>query len=193
VKIRGLLPLVLLVAAAVTGWSVWQHRPDDRGKGADTGRSNYVLTDFEAIVLDKQGHESFTVQAPRLVRDPGDETMTLETPVFYIPVAPAPGQAPTREAGWEVRSKSAWVSGSGEEVQLRGGVDMTSASNARQMKMTTEQLNVFPAKNRAVSPTTVTVTQPGSILRGQGMEALLDSKRVLFHSKVKLRYVPSPR
>jgi lipopolysaccharide export system protein LptC len=193
VKIRGLLPLALLVAAAVTGWSVWKHRPDDRGAAADQGRSNYVLTDFEAIVLDKQGHEAFTVQAPRLERNPGDETMTLETPVFYIPVAPGPGQAPTREAGWEVRSKTAWVSGSGEEVQLRGGVDMTSASNVRQMKMTTEQLNVFPAKNRAVSPTTVTITQPGSILRGQGMEALLDSKRVLFHSKVKLRHVPSPR
>ena len=188
---RGVLALVLLVAAAVTGWSVWNNRPAERTKVADPTRSDYVLNHFEAIVLDKQGQESFTVAAPRLRRNPGDETMTLETPVFYIPISPGAGQPPTREAGWEVRSKTGWVSGSGDEVRLLGGVTATSASAARQMKMTTEQLNVFPARNRATSPTTVTVTQPGSILRGQGMEALLDSKRVRFHSKVKLHYVPS--
>ena len=33
--------------------------------------------------------------------------------------------------------------------------------------------------------------QPGSILRGQGMDARLDSKRVRFSSNVKARYVPS--
>ena len=188
---RSWLTLLLLVAAAVTGWRVWVQRPAERTTHADPTRSDYVLTRFEAIVLDDNGNESFTVQAPRLARSPADETKTLDTPVFYIPVAPGPNQVPTREAGWEVRSKTAWVSGEGDEVRLQGDVVATSASAARQMKMTTEQLNVFPEKNRALSPTLVTVTQPGSILRGQGMEALLDSKRVRFHSKVKLRYVPS--
>ena len=189
--VRGWLVLLLLVVAAATGWSIWKSRPDERTPVADPTRSTYVLTDFEAIVLDDQGHESFTVQAPRLARSPADETMTLETPVFFIPVAPGPNQVPTREAGWEVRSKTAWVSGSGDEVRLKGNVVATSMPSARGMKMTTEQLNVFPEKNRAVSPSLVTVTQPGSILRGQGMEALLDSKRVRFHSNVKLQYVPT--
>ena len=189
--VRGWLVLVLLVVAAVTGWSVWKSRPDDRMPVADPTRSNYVLTDFEAIVLDDLGHESFTVQAPRLARSPADETMTVETPVFFIPVAPGPNLPPTREAGWEVRSKTAWVSGDGDEVRLQGNVTAVSMQATRGMKMTTDQMNVFPQKNRAIAPGLVTVTQPGSILRGQGMDALLDSKRVRFHSNVKLQYVPT--
>ena len=117
--------------------------------------------------------------------------MTVETPVFFIPVAPGPNLPPTREAGWEVRSNTAWVSGKGDEVRLQGNVIAVSKQSERGMRMTTQRLNVFPQKNRAVSPGVVTVTQPGSILRGQGMEALLDSKRVRFHSNVKLRYVPT--
>ena len=59
--------------------------------------------------------------------------------------------------------------------------------------MATEQLNLVPDANRATSPAEVIVTQPGSILRGQGMEALLDSKRVRLSSNVKVRYVPQNR
>lgn len=190
---RGLLLLVLFVVALGMGLSVWKHRPKDRIGNADNGRSDYVLTDFEAIVLDKQGRESFTLQAPRLARSPGDQTMTIDTPLFFIPVAPATGQAPTREAGWEVRSKTGWVSADGGELRLIGAVDAKTASGAaRRVTLTTDRLNVFPRTNRATAPGTVTVVQPGSILRGQGMDARLDSKRVRFSSNVKARYVPSP-
>jgi lipopolysaccharide export system protein LptC len=189
---RGLLLLVLFVVALGMGLSVWKHRPKNRVGNADNGRSDYVLTNFEAIVLDKQGRESFTLQAPKLARSPGDQTMTIQTPVFYIPVSPGAGQAPTREAGWEVRSKTGWVSANGDELRLLGDVDAKTASGAdRHVTIATERLNVFPQANRATSPGTVTVVQPGSILRGQGMDARLDSKRVRFSSNVKARYVPS--
>jgi lipopolysaccharide export system protein LptC len=189
---RGLLLLSLFLLALVMGWSAWKHRPKDHGNTAGDGRSTYVLTDFEAIVLDKQGRESFTLKAPKLVRHPGDETMTIDTPVFYIPVAPADGEAPTREAGWEVTSKTGWVSADGDELRLLGAVDAKTASGAdRRVSITTERLNVFPKANRATAPGAVTVVQPGSILRGQGMDARLDSKRVRFSSNVKARYVPS--
>ena len=102
---RLLLGLVLLVAAVFSGWSVWKHRPVERVKTADA-RSDYVLQDFTVVVLDKQGREAFTLEAPRLARHPGDRTMTIATPVFHVPVAPAKGQAPTREAGWVVRAKT---------------------------------------------------------------------------------------
>ena len=189
---RGLLLLVLFVVALGMGLSVWKNRPKDHGGTADNGRSDYVLTNFEAIVLDKQGHESFTLQAPKLERHPGDQTMTIQTPVFYIPVAPAEGQVPTREAGWEVRSKTGWVSADGDELRLIGAVDAKTASGAdRRVTIATERLNVFPRTSRATSPGTVTVVQPGFILRGQGMDARLDSKRVRFSSNVKASYVPS--
>jgi lipopolysaccharide export system protein LptC len=189
---RALLTLALLLAASITGWQVWTQRGGTPVPAAASVRSDYVLQDFEVVVLDDRGQESFTVKAPRLERHPSDRTMTMPTPVFYIPAAPAKGQTPTRAAGWEVRAGQGWVSAGGDELRLLDGVvAKTVDQQTRPVVMTTEQLNVFPENNRATSPTTVTVEQPGSILRGQGMEALLDSKRVRFSSNVKVRYVPS--
>ena len=191
---RAMLTLGLLLAAALTGWLAWKHRPSKHAVVNTNTRSDYVLRDFEVVVLDKQGQESFTLRAPTLDRNPGDRTMSIATPVFYIPAAPAKGQAPTREAGWVVNASTGWVSAGGDELRLQGSVTAkTAGERERPITMTTEQLNVFPDRNRVTAPGMVTVTQPGSILRGQGMEALLDSKRVRFSSNVKARYVPPSR
>ena len=186
---RVLLTLVLLVAAAVSGWSVWTHRPEQREVVAAEARSDYTLHDFELVVLDRQGQESFTLRAPELTRSPGDRTMSLATPLFVIPASEG-----TRGAGWEVRSRSGWVSAGASEVRLRGNVEATTTgATARPTVVRTEQLNLFPDANRATSAAPVTVTQPGSILRGQDMTLLLDSRHVRFASNVKVRYVPSGR
>ena len=191
---RAVSTVVLIVAAAATGWSVWTNRPEERGPANPNARSDYTLENFEVIVLDKQGRESFTLTAPRLVRNPGARTMSMATPVFHIPVSPGDNLPPTREAGWEVRSKAGWVSADGDELRLTGNVTAkTAGQRERPVVMTTEQLNVFPNRNRASSPSLVTVTQPGSILTGRGMEALLDSKRIRFTSNVKVRYAPPSR
>lgn len=191
---RGWLTLGLAAAAAISGYSIWKHRPAKTGPVAADTRSDYVLQDFEVVVLDNLGHESFTLRAPRLARNPGDRTMTLATPTFLIPAAPTAGAVPTREAGWIVTSKTGWVSAAADELRLAGTVSAkTAGMRAQPIEMATEQLNVFPHANRATSPTTVTVTQPGSILRGQGMEALLDSKRVRLTSNVKVHYAPQAR
>ena len=186
---RALLTLVLLVAAAVSGWSVWTHRPERRVVAAAEERSDYTLHDFELVVLDKRGRESFTLRAPELTRSPGDRTMSLATPLFLLPAS-----AGTSNTGWEVRSRTGWVSAGAAEVRLRGNVEAkTTGAPSRHTTVRTEQLNLFPDANRATSATPVTVTQPGSILRGQGMTLLLDSRRVRFASNVKVRYVPSGR
>lgn len=186
---RALLTLGLLVAALASGWSIWTHRQARPVVAGAQARSDYTLHDFELVVLDKQGQESFTLRAPELTRNPGDRTMALATPTFLIP-----GTKGNGEDGWQVRSRTAWVSAGAEELRLRGDVQATTAGdNARPVVMRTEQLNVFPDAKRATSRSAVTVTRPGSILRGQDMTALLDSKHVTFASNVKVRYVPSGR
>ena len=186
--------VTLVVAAAATGWSVWTNRPDERRPLDPDARSDYILDDFQVVVLDDAGRESFTLAAPKLERHPGDRTMSMATPVFYIPASPGNDLPRTREAGWEVHSQAGWVSADGEELRLTGGVTAkTVGQRERPITMTTEQLNIFPRKDRATSPSLVTVEQPGSILRGHGMEALLDSKRIRFNSNVKVRYVPPTR
>ena len=183
---RMILGVVLLVAAALSGWSLWRDRVVEEQAHAASGRSGYVLHDFELIALDNSGKESFTLRAPLLQQTPGAKTMDLTTPLFLLP---------DKQGGyWEVRSKTGWVSDNREEIRLLGNVEARSPEgDARPVNMKTEQLNVFPDANRATSASAVTITQPGSILRGRGLEADLADKRYTLLSQVRSRYVRSNR
>ena len=179
------LTLVLLLAAIACGWSVWTHSGGGIDAAASTS-SDYVLHDFEIVSLDSQGKESFTLRGPRLQRDPGAKSMTLETPVF---------QVPDRSGNyWDVRAMRGLVPDDGGQLQLRGKVVATSPEQAPPpTRIETEQLNLFPRQNRATSAATVSITRPGLTMRGHGMQADFDRQQVSLLSDVRTRYVPTPR
>ncbi len=183
---RGILTLVLLVAAAVTGWSAWRQRAKEPAAAAAAARPDYVLHDFELVALDKQGLEAFVLRAPRLERNPDDKTLSIATPLFLVPNKD--GQR------WQVRSKTGWVAADNSEVRLHGKVVADSPEGASTpTRMQTEQLNLFPDRNLATSKARVVVTSPGSTMQGTGMKADLADKRVQLLSKVSTRYDPKRR
>ena len=179
------LTAILLLAAIVCGWSVWTYS----GGGADakvSTRSDYVLHDFELVSLDSQGKESFTLRGPRLQRDPGAKSMTLETPVFLVP--------DRNGAYWDVRAQRGLVPDDGKELRLRGHVVANSPAQVPPpTRIETEELNLFPRENRASSVATVTLTRPGLTMRGRGLQADFDRQQVALLSDVHARYVPSSR
>ena len=92
---------------------------------------------------------------------------------------------------WEVRSKTGWISARHDQVRLRGQVVASNQDKAAQPAvMRTEQLNVFPQKHLATSKVGVTLTQPGSTMRGVGMRADLHDKRIKLLSQVRGTYDP---
>jgi lipopolysaccharide export system protein LptC len=181
---RALLTVALLVGALLSGWAMWLQRDRGESRGPISKRPDYVLHDFEVVMLDQQGKEAFTLTAPRLERDPDVRTLDIATPLFQIP--PKPG---SQASAWEVRSQTGWVSERGEEVRLRGDVraDSTNA-DGKPVKIRTEELNIFPDARRATTVAAVTVTQPGLILNGRGLEADLTAKRITLKNDVKARY-----
>lgn len=183
---RVVLGLVLAAAAVAIGWSLWRQRGPEVAP-LEAGRSDYTLHDFELVALDREGHESFTLRAPRLTRDPAVRTLSIATPTFVIPPrAGAPG------APWDVRSRTGWVSAEGDEIRLRGDVVATTDGNdGKPVRMDTQQLDVFPNAHRATSAVAVSVRQPGLILNGHGMDAKLDARVVMLRN-VKARYEKSP-
>ncbi|MGY1424181.1 LPS export ABC transporter periplasmic protein LptC [Lysobacter sp. A289] len=185
---RVAITMVLLAGAAISGWSLWTKWGDNTPALTEAAgaRPDYVLNDFELVALNDQGQESFTLRAPLLTRDPGTEAMEIATPLFLIPP-----QAGSDGDAWQVRSKTGWISGDGDELRLRGAVKATSeGGNDAPVTITTEQLNVFPEKDLVTSAVAVTINQPGSILRGNGLEVDLASKQYTLKSKVNSRYVP---
>lgn len=182
---RASLTLLLLLAALVSGWSAWRQRAEVAAAGSASTRPDYVLHDFELVSLDGQGKESFTLRAPRLARDPEDGTTALQTPLFLLPDSDG--------TYWEVRSSTGWLSADHDELRLRGEVTAkTAAESDREIWMNTEQLNVFPQTRRATSDVLVTITQPGSTMRGTAMQADLAGKNVKLRN-VQTRYVPTRR
>jgi lipopolysaccharide export system protein LptC len=92
-----------------------------------------------------------------------------------------------------VTARTAWIAAEGEELRLRGDVRATSRNaSGSEIKLASEELNVFPETKRATSAVAVTVTQPGLILNGRELEALLDSKRVSLKD-IKARYERTAR
>jgi lipopolysaccharide export system protein LptC len=181
---RGIVILLLIAGAALSGWAVWQHRQPPPRVAAANDRPDYVLRDFELIALNAEGKESFTLRAPTLERRPGDETMSLATPLFLVPNGEG--------KYWEIRSKTGWVSADQKEIRLIGEVKANSPpEDLRPITMNTERLSVFPRENRAASDDVVTIVQPGSILRGRGFAVSTTTKRYVFRSEVKTRYAPN--
>lgn len=184
---RGLLTLILLAAAALSGWALWSQR-DKPVSAQGSARPDYVLKDFEVVVLDQLGKESFTLRAPTLTRDPNVKTMDITTPLFLIPAKPGTSGGP-----WQVKSQRGWVSAEADEVRLRGQVhaDSTNA-DGKPINITTEELNVFPDANKATSTVPVRMLQPGLIMNGSGLQADLETKNVIIPN-VKVRYEAKAR
>lgn len=186
---RAVVTLVLLLGALLSSWALWTQRDRDDVVGTVAKRPDYVLSNFELVVLNELGTEAFTLIAPKMERDPDVRTLDIATPLFQIPPREGSGATP-----WEVRSQTGWVSEKGDELRLRGQVHAQSTNaDGKAVNIKTEQLNVFPNTRRATSAAPVTVTQPGFILNGRGLEADLDAKRVTLKSDVKARYDRSVR
>ena len=183
---RIFLTIALLLGALASGWSVWRNHAKTEEQASPAGRSDYVLRDFEIIALDDDGKEAFTVLGPVLQETPGEKTMEMETPLFLVP--------DQQGLHWTVQSKRGWVSADREHIRLTGNVRAIGPRNQPQpAKIATQQLNVYPQAKRATSPVAVTITQPGSILRGHGLAVNLANKRYELQSQVRARYVRSPR
>lgn len=181
---RITLTLLLLAGAIVSGWSVWNQHKAKQPKIATQTQSDYVLHDFELTALDDAGKESFTLRAPRLAREPGKQSMALETPLFLVP--------DSENKYWEVRSNTGWISADGKLLELHGKVVTTSPPDAAQpVTMNTEQLNVYPDTHSVSSPGLVTINQPGLTMHGRGMQGDLAAKRFTLLSQTRTRYAPS--
>jgi lipopolysaccharide export system protein LptC len=179
---RAVAIVLLLAAALVSGWAAWHRGGEEMPVVAGNGRPDYVLHDFELVALDARGQESFTLRAPSMLRNPDERSMRMAAPVFLLP--------DREQRYWRVSSREGWISPDGDELRLRGDVRVASPPGERKVGMNTEQLNVYPDRNVATSPAAVTITQPGSILRGRGLETDLASKRYVLKSQVHTRYVP---
>lgn len=184
---RTRLNIVLgLSAVVLVSLVAWRLALRDDRPPPPSDRSEYVLRDYELIALDEAGKESFTVTGPHLFREPGARSLLLEQPEFSFP---------GENGRWTARSRTAWVSPGGEELQLREDVNMVGPPGASGLRsrFDTGLLSVFPQRREASTDDRVTVTHGESILRGTGLRVDMQAKRFQLLNDVEGRYAPSRR
>jgi lipopolysaccharide export system protein LptC len=185
------LPILLLaLLAAASGWLLWQLR--EQAPPAELlgpPRSDYSLETFELVALDAEGREAFHATGPRLARHPQLGTIEIEEPRLAFP--DRHGEV------WTSRSRRAWLSRDGSELRLHEQVELLGPPGEpgedEPLRLQSERLDVFPRENRVATEAAVTVTEPGSILRGRGLRADLDTRRVELLSEVRIRHEPPRR
>lgn len=184
---RGLIGTALLLAVLASGWLALQLRPD-RSTDAFVGppRADYTMDDYQLVVLDAMGNESFTVSGPQLSRDPLSAEIFLERPRFTFP---------SEEGTWTATSLSGWVNARADELRLTRAVELDGPQRpaASPVRVRTEALHVRPDERTAHSPVAVSIDRGNSILTGRGLDADLDTRRLQLHAEVRIRHEPIPR
>ena len=169
---RRLAVLVLALLAVLTGIAVYQlRRVPETPAFTGPPRSDYTLEAFQLVTLDASGAEAFSAEGPRLARHPFLGTLSIEQPRLRFP--DSEGRV------WNGRAAAATVSADAELVELRGDVLVQGPQDGANAgpALRGEQLNLYPGENRVASPGPVTLSGPGSILRGRALEADLDTRR----------------
>ena len=182
---RSVLGIGLLLAALLSGWSAWRNRAHTAPTSVEEGSTDFTLTDFEIVTLDKEGRESVTLRAPSMARSRADQTSTISKPLFLLP--DAAGQH------WELRADTGWVSPKGEELRLRGNVAGDSPKDGKTPPTTfrTDALDVLTEQDLARTDGRVTMTRPGLDQSGIGFQTNLKTKQYTFLSQAKTRYEPN--
>ncbi|HSM99708.1 MAG TPA: LPS export ABC transporter periplasmic protein LptC [Rudaea sp.] len=187
---------VLAVLALGTQILVWVFAPHE-AMPAFVGppRSDYTLADFSIDALDAQGQHSFSVAGPRLVRRAEDGSIFVDAPKYTI--------IDNGQHLWKGTSASAWVNKNGTLMKLEGKVDMQRlpAPGTPPAQLLTSDLTVTsPGKGQVLSSAQgktmqtqapATITEPGRIVRGVGLQADLGLKSVQLLSDVHSTMLPS--
>jgi len=174
---------VLALFAAITGWLAWiQGRDGETDSFVGPPRSDYVLSDFSMRALDADGKLAFVVESPRLARHPWLGTFAIDEPRFVI----LDGNADT----WNASARSGWVRKDAKELRLSDAVaaDRVADADSTPLSLRTERLTALLDSDRMTSDAPVTITQPGLILRGVGLDADLKQDRFSLLADVRARY-----
>ena len=177
------LAIVLALFAAITQWLHWLQR-DHVGVDTFVGppRSDYVLSDFTMTALDARGQMSFVVDAPRLARHPYLETFAIDSPSMRI--------IDGNGNEWQASAQDGWVRADAKELRLSRNVaaDRMPTASSKPIALRTQQLTALLDSNRMTTELPVTITQPGSILRGVGLNADLKRNQFTLLSDVTVHY-----
>ncbi|MEM1089531.1 MAG: LPS export ABC transporter periplasmic protein LptC [Pseudomonadota bacterium] len=166
---------------AITFWLASSLREPEEVETLPAARSDYLLEEFDLLVMDPSGRPSFRVQSPYLEKNQEDESVTITTPHLTLFEA--------GEVTWQMQSDSAWINREGDEIWLPGPVKLAS-EQAPLTIVNTSDVTVLPQENLASSEAAVEVIRADMRSEGVGFEVDLSRQQFDILSQVKGFYEP---
>jgi lipopolysaccharide export system protein LptC len=183
---RLVLTIALLAAIAMaTQALVWIYAARNAAPAfVGPPRSDYTLANFTVDALDTDGHHSFSMAGPRLVRRAEDGSIFVATPKYEI--------IDNSHNLWRGHSDSAWVNKDGSIMKFEGNVEMRRepTPTVTPVELQTSDLtvtsdkSVSPPKKTLETAALATITDPSHVVHGIGMKADLGLKVVELLSDV---------
>ena len=172
--------LVALVALAIiTRVLVMRSQQSDGADRLPEGTSDYALVDFELTAMDHAGRRSFNLMAPRLEKDPADESAKVVEPSIDL--------YHDARLDWRVTADSGWVRGDGGEIRLQGNVELRSR-DSEPVVVNSEALVIYPEVRSVTTQEHVRLRRSKNTMTGKGLRADLESDRWELLSDVKTRF-----
>lgn len=180
----------LALAAGIAQWLLWWLGPAPTSPDLEgPPRSGYVLYDAQVSSYDKNGLPSFRMQAPRIERREGDDSLYADAPTFQLPTNDP--QIPE----WQGQSEWGWVNKGATLLKLRGAVYMHRAAydDTPRAEMHTSEVSVWPHDKRMATAAPAHMTQGATRIDGTGMRANLDEKHLELLDDVQATFPPRRR
>ena len=150
-------------------------------------RSGYTLTDFKLTQYGVDGLPSFLINAPRLERREGDQSLYINSPDFDLP-SNQPGVP-----DWRGHSLYGWVNHNGTLLKLQGPVEVhrPAFDDTPATRMHTSDVTAWPQENRMETAAAAQIERGTSTISGIGMRANLKNRHLELLDDVHSTLMPS--
>jgi len=175
----------LAVAAAITQLLGWWLRPPPKPVAiVGPPRSSYQLDDFTLHAFGKDGKLAFSMTSPHLARREGNDSLYVNAPKYLFVASDG--------SDWNGTSQYAWISSDNNLVKLIGKVDMRRppTPTISEAEIHTADATVWTQDKRMASAAPSVIQEPGSILRGTGMQADFNTRTLELLSDVHATLAP---
>lgn len=140
----------------------------------------YFARDIELIETNSTGAVRYRLQAGELEQNPQSRDIALREVRL---------QLQTRERAWQLRATTALLPADSSQVLLRESVELQALGPAA-MNIRSEQLDYDHQSQQVTSRERVSITMPAGELTALGLDANLESQRLVLGKDVHGRFKP---
>jgi lipopolysaccharide export system protein LptC len=177
---RWLIVFIAISAVAVVQL-LWRQLQHDPAVPQQTSNNlEYRISNFTLRIIAADGVEQLRIAAPELIDQGQGQPSRLQTPVVT---------SSNTDQHWQISSDRALLYRQQDEAEFLDNVVVHNLDNASSGQLETTYLRVNLQNKTIHSPELVTISRPGLLLQGIGLQGDIDTARYHLLSEIQATYV----